>query len=65
MKAHRKKKLSIVVFITTGLSVAVALALFALSSNIDLFFTPTQVAAGEVPHGQHIRVGGMVKEGSV
>ncbi len=65
MKAHRKKKLSIILFIAMGLSIAIGLSLFALSNNIDLFFTPTQVAAGEVTPGQRIRVGGMVKEGSV
>lgn len=65
MKPHRRKKLGILIFIATGLSLAVGLSLYALSNNIDLFFTPTQVAAGEVTPGQRIRVGGMVKEGSV
>lgn len=65
MKPHRRKKLTIIAFIAVGLSVAVGLSLYALSNSIDLFFTPTQVAAGEVANGQRIRIGGMVKEGSV
>jgi cytochrome c-type biogenesis protein CcmE len=65
MKPHRRKKLGILIFIATGLSLAIGLSLYALSTNIDLFFTPTQVAAGEVTPGQRIRVGGMVKEDSV
>lgn len=65
MKPHRRKKLGIIVFIAAGLGTAIGLSLYALSNNIDLFFTPTQVAAGEVTPGQRIRVGGMVKEGSV
>lgn len=65
MKPHRRKKLGITIFIAAGLGTAIGLSLFALSNNIDLFFTPTQVAAGEVTPGQRIRVGGMVKEGSV
>lgn len=65
MKAHRKKRLGIILFIAAGLSVAVGLTLFALSQNIDLFYTPTQVAQGEVSPGDRIRIGGMVKEGSV
>lgn len=65
MKPHRRKTLGIILFITAGLSVAIGLSLYALSSNIDLFFTPTQIAAGEVEPGQRIRVGGMVKEGSI
>jgi cytochrome c-type biogenesis protein CcmE len=65
MKPHRRKKLGIILFIAAGLGTAIGLSLYALSNNIDLFFTPTQVAAGEVTPGQRIRVGGMVKEGSV
>lgn len=65
MKLHRRKRLGIILFIAVGLSLAVGLTLFALSQNIDLFFTPTQVAQGEVASGQRIRIGGMVKEGSV
>jgi cytochrome c-type biogenesis protein CcmE len=65
MKPHRRKKLGIIIFVAAGLGTAIGLSLFALSNNIDLFFTPTQVAAGEVTPGQRIRVGGMVKEGSV
>ncbi len=64
MKPHRRKRLAVVTFIAVGLSMATGLTLFALSQNIDLFYTPTQVAAGEVNIGQQIRIGGMVKEGS-
>ena len=64
MKPHRKERLGIIAFITIGLSLAIGLTLFALSQNIDLFYTPTQVAQGEVSPGQRIRIGGMVKDGS-
>lgn len=65
MKPHRRKRLGIILFIATGLSVAIGLTLYALSQNIDLFYTPTQVAQGEVAAGQRIRIGGMVREGSL
>ncbi len=65
MKPHRRKRLGIILFIAFGLSVAVGLTLYALSQNINMFFTPTQVAEGEVPDGQHFRIGGMVKDGSI
>ena len=65
MKPHRRKKLGIILFITLGLSAAVGLTLYALQQNINMFFTPTQVAEGEVPDGQHFRIGGMVKDGSI
>lgn len=65
MKPHRRKKLGIILFIAAGLSVAAGVTLFALSQNINMFFTPTQVADGEVQTGTYFRIGGMVKEGSV
>jgi Cytochrome c-type biogenesis protein CcmE len=39
--------------------------MYALSQNINLFFTPTQIAGGQAPEAQMIRVGGMVAEGTV
>ena len=42
-----------------------ALALSALQQNINLFYTPSQIAAGEAPEGTRIRAGGLVEEGSV
>ena len=65
MKPHRRNRLALILFISFGLSVTVGLTLFALSQNINMFFTPTQVAQGEVPPGQAFRIGGMVKEGSL
>ncbi|MFT4860990.1 MAG: cytochrome c-type biogenesis protein CcmE [Pseudohongiellaceae bacterium] len=65
MKPHRKKKLGIILFIAAGLSVATGVTLFALSQNINMFFTPTQVANGEVQVDTHFRIGGMVKESSI
>lgn len=65
MNPKRKKRLYIVLFIVAGVSVSVGLTLFALSQNINLFYSPTQIAAGEAPVGTRIRAGGMVVEGSV
>ena len=65
MKPHRRKKLGIILFIAAGLSVAVGFTAFALKQNINMFYTPTQVAEGEVGAGQHFRIGGMVKTGTV
>ena len=38
---------------------------YALRGNINLFYSPSEVAAGEAPTDRSIRVGGMVVEGSV
>jgi cytochrome c-type biogenesis protein CcmE len=61
----RKKRLLIIVAILAGVGIAVSLALSALQENINLFYTPTQIASGEAPHDTRIRAGGMVKKGSL
>jgi cytochrome c-type biogenesis protein CcmE len=65
VNAVRKKRLYIVLAILIGAGLAVGLALSALQQNINLFYTPSQIAAGEAPQAMRIRAGGMVKEGSV
>ena len=65
MNAVRKKRLYIVLAILVGVSVAVGLALSALQENINLFYTPTQIANGEAPLDTRIRAGGMVQDGSL
>ncbi len=65
MKPHRRKRLGIILFVAAGLSVAIGLTLFALSQNINMFYSPTAVANGEVEAGTMFRIGGMVKDGSV
>ena len=64
MKLHRKRKLAVILFVTTGLSATVGLTLFALGQNMNMFYTPSQVAMGEVEVGRRFRIGGMVREGS-
>lgn len=65
MHPIRKKRLTIVLFLLAGLAVAVALTTYALRQNINLFYDPSQISAGEAPSDVRIRAGGMVKEGSV
>jgi len=65
MNPKRKQRLFIVLFIVVGVSLAVGLTMFALSQNINLFFSPKQIAAGEAPLDTRIRAGGMVVDGSV
>ena len=45
MNPVRKKRLFIILAILAGVGVAVTLALSALQENINLFYTPTQIAA--------------------
>lgn len=65
MHPIRKKRLTIILFLLLGLSVAVALTTYALRQNINLFYDPSQIAAGEAPVDVRIRAGGMVEENSV
>lgn len=71
MNPRRKKRLTIVLFVLTGISIVAGLVLYTLSQNIDLFFTPSEVINGKKdsglkPHvGQRIRVGGLVVPGTV
>ncbi|KGE79393.1 cytochrome c maturation protein CcmE [Halomonas sp. ND22Bw] len=65
MRAKRKQKLYAVLGLVTLAAIAVGLTLYALRSNINLFFSPVQIAEGQAPLERAIRAGGMVKAGSV
>ncbi|MBA1192575.1 cytochrome c maturation protein CcmE [Pseudomonas entomophila] len=65
MTPQRKKRLILIAALLLGVSLAVGFALTALQQNINLFYTPTQIADGEAPQGTRIRAGGMVEKGSV
>lgn len=65
MKPQRKRKLAQIGLVVIGLGTAVGLGLYALSTNINLFYPPAKVVAGDAPIGTTIRVGGMVVEDSV
>lgn len=65
MNPQRKQRLIFIFLILLGIGTAAALVLTALSENINLFYTPTDVAGGKAPAGRVIRVGGLVEKGSV
>ena len=61
----RHKRAAIIVGALIAISIAAVLILNALNSNIALYVTPSEVAAGKSPAGQVFRIGGMVKDGSI
>jgi len=61
----RQKRVAIIIGALVVISLVTVLILNALNSNIALFVTPSEVAAGKAPAGQAFRIGGMVKEGTV
>lgn len=65
MNPVRKRKMLLLLFIAAILALVTALVLYALRQNINLFYTPTQIAAGEAPEKHLIRLGGMVEKGSI
>ncbi len=61
----RQKRLVLVILAIVGVGLASVLVTNALRSNMAYFFTPTQIIDGEAPEGQLMRIGGMVKEGTL
>ena len=61
----RQKRIALIAGGLASLAIAAGLALNALDSNIALYVTPTEVAAGKAPQGKAFRIGGLVKEGSI
>ncbi|MCA3130144.1 MAG: cytochrome c maturation protein CcmE [Betaproteobacteria bacterium] len=61
----RHKRLVLAGAAAAAVALAVGLILVAFESNIQLFFSPTQVVAGEAPLSRTFRIGGLVEQGSV
>lgn len=65
MNALQKKRLNFVLFMLFLASLSVGLSLYALKQNINLFYTPTQLAERHLTTGRLFRLGGKVKKGTV
>jgi len=65
MTPLRMRRLLYVAALIIGSGTVVALVGFALKQNINLFYTPTELLAGQAPIGRSIRVGGYVVAGTV
>ncbi len=71
MNPRRKSRLYLAIVVLIGIALTATLMLYALRSNIDLFYTPGEILQGkgenhEKPEvGQRLRIGGMVMPGSV
>lgn len=63
-KIHKRRIIYICLF-AAGLALAASLILYALKQNINVFLTPTQLAETQVTTEYHMRLGGMVKKGSI
>ena len=65
MKQHRKKRLINILLISFLSGSGVLMVLYALNTNLDYFYTPSKIISEKLPSNKRIKVGGMVREGSV
>ena len=61
----KSKRFVIIACIAALLGIAVMLVLGALRDNIVFFYTPSEISQSKLTSGQSLRLGGLVKDGSV
>ena len=61
----KAKRLTIIAVIAALAGIAATLVLGALRDNIVFFYTPTEITTSGTKAGQALRLGGLVKDGSV
>jgi len=62
---RKTRRLVLIGTVGVVLAAAVGLVLYALSGEITLYKTPTELAQQPVPDGRRVRIGGLVEAGSV
>jgi cytochrome c-type biogenesis protein CcmE len=62
---RRRKRLALIVSALIVLGSGLGLVLYALRDNIVFFYGPSEVYAKEIAPGTRVRIGGLVKQGSL
>ncbi len=71
MNPRRRSRFYLTIVMLIGITLTTSLILYALRSNIDLFYTPSEILLGKGKNhkkpeiGQRLRIGGIVMPGSV
>ena len=65
MHPLRKQRVYAIVTVFLGLVIAMVLVMSALSKNMNLFYSPSELLNSEISPGSIIRAGGMVASGSI
>ena len=65
MNPIRKKRIYSILFVLLFSVSGISLILYSLNSNLDYFFTPTELKDRNIPADKRIKVGGMVLSGSI
>jgi len=61
----RKQRIYAIVTVLLGAIVALVLVMSALSKNMNLFYSPSELVSSSVAPGSVVRAGGMVASGSI
>ena len=64
MLPHRKKRLQNILLLLGSSFIGIFLILTALNSQLDLFYSPSELNKNNLPQ-ERIKLGGMVKKGSI
>ena len=65
MHPLRKQRVYAIVTVFLGIVIALVLVMSALSKNMNLFYSPSELLNSEISPGSIIRAGGMVASGSI
>ena len=65
MNPTRKRRIYSILLVLFFSISGIALILYSLNTNLDYFFTPTELKEQNIPTDKRIKIGGMVLEGSV
>jgi cytochrome c-type biogenesis protein CcmE len=65
MNPIRKKRIYSILFVLLFSVSGISLILYSLNSNLDYFFTPTELKKQNIPSDKRIKLGGMVLKGSL
>ena len=65
MYPHRRKRLFNIILVLLFSTSGIGLILYSLNTNLDYFFTPTELTKINIPEDKRIKIGGMVLENSV
>lgn len=65
MNKIQKHRLTYLSIFLIGLAIAAGLILYALRQNLNVFVTPSQIATQSINADYNMRLGGMVKKGSI
>ena len=65
MHPLRKQRIYAIVTVLLGVIVALVLVMNALSKNMNLFYSPSELVSSNIAPGNIVRAGGMVASGSI